>query len=214
MHGISNDPSKKIVHDYTVLSGKVESLRSLDSDNVIVCTIGSWDNLHIGHVRYLFEALKYGTVLVVGVDSDRGIKAYKGPLRPVIPQDERCEMLSYQEPVSYVTLVDDIDDNGTWGYGLVEAIRPDVFIAVEDSYPPEQVSEIEQYCGKVVVLPRQAETSTSKTIHDTVKNAMAMSIPRLAEKLAISFAEMISKEVNPERIAAMLAEIEEEARGR
>lgn len=212
MHGVSSSPSKKIVHDYEVLRSKIESLRSLDPDNLIVCTIGSWDNLHIGHVRYLIEALKHGTVLVVGVDSDRGIKAYKGPLRPVIPEVERCEMLSYQEPVSYVTLVDDIDNTGRWEYELIKVIRPDVFIAVEDSYPQEQIAEIKEFCGDVVVLPRQAETSTSKTIHDTVKNAMLLGIPQVAEELSKEISETVSKVVTPVRIAQIIQEIEERGR--
>lgn len=140
------------------------------ADYKIVMTIGSWDLLHIGHVRYLMNAKLHGDALIVGVDSDRGIKSYKGPLRPVVPQDERCEMLTYQSCVDFVTMVDDIGVQGKWQYGLLKAVKPDIFIAVEDSYPGKQIREIKKYAKQVVVLPRQAEnTSTSDMIQNTVK---------------------------------------------
>lgn len=208
--GFTSNPAEKVVHDYDELHTKIDALRVLG--NKIVCTIGSWDNLHIGHVRYLIQALTHGSILVVGVDSDRGIKAYKGPLRPVIPQDERCEMLSYQEPVHFVALIDDISDRGEWGYGLLEAVRPDVFVAVEDSYPEAQLKEIGSYCETVAVLPRQAETSTSKTIHDTVKNAMIMSTPQIAKELSEELTRLVDKTITPERIGGILEKIEESNR--
>jgi len=84
-----------IVEDYEELKKLVEAHKALG--HRIVCTVGSWDMLHIGHLRYLIKAKEQGDVLIVGVDSDRGIKLYKkNELRPVIPQDERMEMLKYQ----------------------------------------------------------------------------------------------------------------------
>lgn len=208
--GSTKDPLEKQVNDYGVLAQYVEALRTLG--NRIVVTIGSWDNLHIGHLRYLIKARRHGDVLIVGVDSDRGIKAYKGPLRPVIPEGERCEMLCYQVPVGYVTVIDDIDDNGNWGYELIKAIKPEVFVAVEDSYPEEQLADIRQYCNEVAVLPRQAETSTSKTIHDTVKSAMVMSVPHLASELTKQLSRLVSEAITPERISEILEGIEEKSR--
>ena len=158
----------KIVHNYKKLASAVRGLQAVN--RVVVATIGSWDLLHIGHLRYLIKAKSLGDVLVVGVDTDRGIKLYKGELRPVVPQGERCEMLTYQSPVDFVTLVDDIDKKGKWQYKLIKAIKPDVFVAVEGSYPREQIVNIRKYCKKVVILPRQAEkTSTSDFIQNTVK---------------------------------------------
>lgn len=207
---LHEDPREKIVDDYSDLAEKVKAWRVLKKR--IVVTIGSWDNLHIGHVRYLIEAKKHGDVLIVGVDSDRGIKAYKGPLRPVIPQGERCEMLSYQEPVGYVSLIDDIDDEGAWGYELIRVLQPDVFVAVEDSYPDAQIAEIEKFCNQVVVLPRQAETSTSKTIHDTVKSAMMMSIPDIAKLLSDELKTKVGEILTSDRITAILQDKEERGR--
>ena len=160
---------KSIVLDYTELKKIIDAHRTLDHS--VVCTVGSWDMLHIGHLRYLIKAKEHGDVLVVGVDSDRGIKLYKNPLRPVIPQEERMEMLQYQDCVDYVTLVDDIDEKGKWQYELAKVINPDVFITVEGSYPEEQIQALKNYSKEVVMLPRQAEsTSTTNIIEKTMKN--------------------------------------------
>lgn len=160
--------SDKVVSDMARLTKITEAHRVLG--HKVVATIGSWDLLHIGHVRYINRAKTYGDVLIVGVDTDKGIKRYKGPLRPVIPENERMEMLSYQSSVDLVTPVDDINEKGHWQYGLVKKIKPDVFVAVKGSYSQDQLAEIKKYVGKLVVLPRQAETtSTSNVIQDTLK---------------------------------------------
>ncbi|MBU0576344.1 adenylyltransferase/cytidyltransferase family protein [Patescibacteria group bacterium] len=161
---------KKIITDYKDLEKKIKAHKTLG--HRVVCTIGSWDMLHIGHMRYLHKAAAKGDILVVGADSDRGIRLYKkNELRPVIPEEERMEMLAYQDCVDYVTLVDDVSEEGTWQYDLIIAIQPDVFIAVADSYPKKQIEDIQKFVGEVVQLPRQAlRTSSTKIIEKTVKN--------------------------------------------
>ena len=162
------DVKRKVVENYEHLQKLVEGLRVVD--NKVVVTIGSWDLLHIGHVRYLRKAKAQGDVLIVGVDSDRAIKKYKGELRPVVPYEERCEMLTYQSCVDFVTQIDDVDSKGRWLYGLIKKIKPDVFVAVEDSYPKKQLDEIKKHVDKLIVFPRQAErTSTTKMIQFAVK---------------------------------------------
>lgn len=160
---------KKIVYDYALLREKVLAHKILG--HRVICTIGSWDMLHIGHLRYLNAARSFGDVLIVGVDSDRGIKSYKGPLRPVIPENERMEMLSYQNCIDYVTLVDDIDEKGTWRYELIKNVPVDVFVAVAgNSYTEEQKKVIGEFCSRLEVLPRQAEnTSTTDVIQNVLK---------------------------------------------
>ena len=59
----------------------------------IVLTQGSWDMVHIGHARYLEEAKRHGDFLIVGTDSDKKIRERKGPDRPVVPQDERLNIV-------------------------------------------------------------------------------------------------------------------------
>ena len=153
---------KKIVKDYSILNKVIDAQRTLG--HKIVVTIGSWDLLHIGHTRYLLEASKYGDILVVGVDSDSAIKLYKGQYRPIVPETERMEMLTYLGFVDYITIVDDLDAQGQWQYELIKLLRPNMFIAVEDSYPEEQLEHIREFCSEVKVLPRQAESTSSSDI--------------------------------------------------
>ncbi|MEI6864068.1 MAG: adenylyltransferase/cytidyltransferase family protein [Candidatus Adlerbacteria bacterium] len=162
-------PNKKVVKNVKDLKEKITAHKTLG--HKIVCTIGSWDMLHIGHLRYLNAAKAKGDILVVGVDSDRGIKSYKGPLRPIIPEDERMEMLSYQDCVDYVTLTDDIDSKGRWQYEILKTLPIDVFIAVDgNSYTAEQKRTIKKYT-KLEVLPRQAlKTSSTDIIQNVLKN--------------------------------------------
>jgi len=166
---IFKNGNKKVVLDVKKLSKITNVLREITEHRIVV-TIGTWDMLHIGHLRYLIKAKSHGDILVVGVDSDRAVRLYKGEHRPIVPEHERIEMLRYQNCVDLITLVDDVDEKANWQYGLIRAIKPDVFVAVEDSYPEEQRIEIRKHCGELVVLPRQAEnTSTSNFIQKVVK---------------------------------------------
>jgi D-glycero-beta-D-manno-heptose 1-phosphate adenylyltransferase len=176
------NPSKKIIKKYSKLKEVVEANRTLGKK--IVCTIGSWDMLHIGHMRYLNRSKEEGDILIVGADSDRGIKLYKkSDLRPIIPEDERMEMLAYQDCIDYVTLVDDVDAKGVWEYELLELIKPDVFVAVTDSYPAKQIKEIKKYAKKVLQLPRQAEkTSSTKIIEKTVKSHLEIMLNNMSRR--------------------------------
>lgn len=167
--------------DYSELRKLIDAHKTLG--HRIVCTIGSWDMLHIGHLRYLIKAKEQGDVLVVGADSDRGIKIYKSELRPIVPQEERIEMLQYQDCVDYVTLVDDIDEEGRWQYGLIQTIRPQLFVTTPESYPEEQLRDIRKYSDDVLVLPRQAEsTSSSEIIESTVKKHLEVMLSEIGRK--------------------------------
>ena len=170
-----------IILDYEELKKILDAHRVLG--HRIVCTIGSWDMLHIGHLRYLIKAKEQGDILVVGVDSDRGIKLYKNKLRPIIPQEERMEMLKYQECVDYVTLVDDIDSLGKWQYRLVETIKPAVFVTTDYSYTEDQINELKKHAQDLIVLPRQAEnTSSTEIVERTVKKHLEMLLEDLKDK--------------------------------
>ncbi|MEK7642259.1 MAG: adenylyltransferase/cytidyltransferase family protein [Patescibacteria group bacterium] len=171
----------KIIKDYDLLKSKLLAHKILG--HKVICTIGSWDMLHIGHLRYLNRSRQEGDILVVGVDSDRGIKSYKGPNRPIIPEDERMEMLCYQNCVDYVTLVDDITENGEWEYRIIKEMPVDIFVAVSgNSYTPKQIKEIKNHC-KLMILPRQAEkTSSTDIIQNVLKNHLLSKVSRLKSK--------------------------------
>lgn len=157
----------KIIDDYSVLADLSKAIKSIGGK--VVVTIGTWDALHVGHARYIRRASEEGNILIAGVDTDRAVKLYKDPSRPLIPYDERAEMLVHLRYADFVTPIDDVevnsaDDKPYWKYGLIKAVRPDIFIAVLDSYPDWQLEEIRRYVGEIKVLQRQAETSTSAII--------------------------------------------------
>jgi len=160
--------SQKSILNYKELARIVDAYRTLKKK--IVCTIGSWDMLHIGHLRYLERAKNLGDILIVGVDSDKAVKIYKkSSLRPIIPHKERIEMLTYQEFIDYVTLINDVDKKGSWKMGLIRAIKPDVFVVVEgESYSEEQKKNIANFCGYVHVLSRQAKKTSTTDIVERV----------------------------------------------
>ncbi len=150
----------RVLNNYQQLKPILEQLRS--SHKKIVMTQGSWDMVHVGHARYLEEASKYGDVLIVGTDSDEKIRRRKGPGRPVVPQEERLEMLTYFRSVDYVVLKPvDVPK-----YSLIKLVQPDILIVIKENYSDKALQEITQYCGEVIVLPRMATTSTSAKLRE------------------------------------------------
>lgn len=87
-----------------------------------VFTNGCFDLLHVGHVRYLRRARALGNLLIVGVNSDDSARRLKGPGRPLVPEEERAEVLAALGCVDYVTIFD--EDTAS---ALVAALRPEVY---------------------------------------------------------------------------------------
>lgn len=165
----SDNPNyeKRFIENYETLQQKIEACRELGLK--VVLTSGSFDLMHIGHMRYLEKAGQHGDVLVVGVDSDEKIRKRKGPDRPIIDEKERTQMVSHIRGVTYITLKHPSDVK----WELIKAVQPDILIATAETYTPEEVKELEEsYCAKVVVLEPQATTSTSARLRDlNVKSA-------------------------------------------
>jgi D-glycero-beta-D-manno-heptose 1-phosphate adenylyltransferase len=156
----------------------------------IVLTQGSWDMVHIGHARYFMEAKKHGDVLIVGVDSDEKIRQRKGPDRPVVPENERLEMVAHLRYVDLVILKD--YDAPKWQ--LTKLVNPDILIATKETYTTEQIKELEKHCGKVVVLEPRATTSTSAKIRrmqiSTAKKLEEKLTPRILKAIERSLKEI------------------------
>jgi D-beta-D-heptose 7-phosphate kinase/D-beta-D-heptose 1-phosphate adenosyltransferase len=146
----------------------------------IVLTSGSFDLIHLGHVKYLQKAKELGGVLVVGVDSDAKIRRRKGDDRPMVPQDERLELLAHQRPVDMIYLKG--DDEPRWG--LIKAVEPDVLVLTEDhSYSDADRRELLEIVGRIEVLPRQASVTTSERIRQMYMHMGERLGPKLAEVL-------------------------------
>jgi D-beta-D-heptose 7-phosphate kinase/D-beta-D-heptose 1-phosphate adenosyltransferase len=116
----------------------------------------------------------------VGVDGDAKIRKRKGADRPMVPEDERLEMLAHQRPVDLIYLK--AEDEARWA--LIKTVKPDVLVLSTDhSYSPEELEELEGVCGSVQVLERQAAVTTSERIRQLYMHLGEQLGPRLAEIL-------------------------------
>ena len=128
----------------------------------IVFTNGCFDLLHIGHVRCFQDSKKLGDVLIVAINSDRSVKSIKSPTRPIIPQDERAEIMSALKSVDYVIIFDQHDP-----LQIITSIRPDVLVKGGDWDLDTIVGRdvVVSYGGKVFVLPLVPGVSTTQIIN-------------------------------------------------
>lgn len=163
--GPGSNFKERFVPTYEKLVELIEACRRLGLK--IVLTSGTFDIHHIGHSRYLEKGkdLAQGGILIVGVDSDEKVRQRKGDGRPVVPQDERLEVLCHLRHVDLVTLKS--ADAPKWE--LIRVVRPDVLLITEEKYDtPEGLAELRDFCaqfgGEVVQLSPQATTSTSAKI--------------------------------------------------
>ena len=127
----------------------------------IVFTNGVFDLLHPGHVRYLAAARAEGDVLVVGVNSDRSVRANKGPSRPITPEAERAEILSALAVVDAVVVFD--EDTPA---EIIQRLQPDVLVKGADWAADAIVGRdtVEARGGRVVRIEIEPGWSTSGII--------------------------------------------------
>ena len=141
------------------LRSVLEGLRS--QGKKIVFTNGCFDLLHVGHVRYLEKARSLGDLLVVGLNSDRSVRELKGPLRPLLPLEERAEILSGLGCVDLVTFFDEPDP-----LALIATVRPHVLVKGGDWTVDRIVGReiVEASGGTVVSVPFETGHSTSSLV--------------------------------------------------
>ena len=129
----------------------------------VVWTNGCFDLLHIGHIRSFQEAKSLGDILVVGLNSDASVRAIKGPLRPVVCQDDRAEMVAALESVDFVTIFDESDP-----VAAISKLRPDIHCKGADYAdglrPVPEREVVESYGGEIRFLPLHEGRSTSGLI--------------------------------------------------
>jgi D-beta-D-heptose 7-phosphate kinase/D-beta-D-heptose 1-phosphate adenosyltransferase len=132
----------------------------------IVFTNGCFDLLHLGHIRYLEKAKFLGDILVVGVNSDRSVQNLKGPERPILPEEERAEILSGLECVDYITLFDELTP-----LELISSLQPHILVKGGDWAKETTVGRevVERSGGEVVILPFVEGSSTSNLIETILK---------------------------------------------
>ena len=127
----------------------------------IVLANGNFDLLHVGHVRYLRGAKELGGKLVVAINSDESVRALKGEGRPVMPEDERAEIVAALGDVDAVVIFPELDVRA-----LIREIRPDIQAKGTD-YTVDSVPErdaVAEYGGRVAIVGDAKDHSTSEMI--------------------------------------------------
>jgi rfaE bifunctional protein nucleotidyltransferase chain/domain len=151
------------------VSGKRVSIEGLTAlraaataaGRTIALANGVFDLFHVGHLRYLLGAKAQADLLVVAVNDDASTRANKGPDRPVVPEEERAEIIEALACVDHVVLFSTRDV-----VPVIRALRPDVQVKGTD-YTPDTVpeaAEVRSYGGRVAVAGDPKHHSTSELI--------------------------------------------------
>ena len=122
---------------------------------------GAFDILHVGHVRCIKDAKSRGDYLVVAVNSDASIKKYKHAKLPIVPQQERIEMIAALRWVDYVVMFDEETCDA-----LIEAVQPDI-VAKGSDYEEGNVPErdtVLAYGGQIAICGDPKDHASSKLI--------------------------------------------------
>jgi D-glycero-beta-D-manno-heptose 1-phosphate adenylyltransferase len=150
-----SEPSAKIVSRTALLAKAAEWRRN---GELIVLANGCFDLLHVGHVRYLRGAKALGGKLVVAMNSDASVRQIKGEGRPLMPADERAEIIAALADVDAVVIFDEPDVRG-----LIRELRPDVQAKGTD-YTRDTVPERDEALacgGRVEIVGDPKDHSTS-----------------------------------------------------
>jgi rfaE bifunctional protein nucleotidyltransferase chain/domain len=148
-----------IVADHSELADIVR--RSQNEGRRVVFTNGVFDILHVGHVRYLEEARALGDLLLVAVNADCSVRTFKGDLRPIVPQEERGEVLAALRCVDLVTFFETRTPEP-----LLAQLRPSVYVKGGD-YREADLPEaglVKSYGGEVRILSLVPGRSTTNII--------------------------------------------------
>ncbi len=127
----------------------------------VVLANGNFDLLHVGHVRYLRAAKELGGKLIVAINSDESVRALKGAGRPLMPENERAEIVAALADVDAVVIFPELDVRA-----LIGEIRPDIQAKGTD-YTVDTVPErdvVLEYGGRVAIVGDAKNHSTSELI--------------------------------------------------
>ena len=138
--------------------------RCASTGETVVWTNGCFDLLHLGHVRNLEAARALGDVLVVGVNSDLSVRQLKGSGRPIVPENERAQIIAALACVDYVILFDELTPEAA-----IARLQPDIHCKGADYAPPHgkpipEASVVAGYGGRIAFLPLLPALSTSDLV--------------------------------------------------
>jgi D-glycero-beta-D-manno-heptose 1-phosphate adenylyltransferase len=145
------------------LRRQVESWRKYSEK--IILTNGAFDLLHVGHIRYLRAAKQLGGKLVVAINSDSSVRALKGDGRPIVPENERAEIIAALSDIDAVVIFPEPDVRA-----LVREIRPDIHAKGTD-YTTDTVPErdtVIECGGRVEIVGDAKDHSTTEILRSRV----------------------------------------------
>jgi rfaE bifunctional protein nucleotidyltransferase chain/domain len=158
-----NRPSAKVI---TVAEARVLSQGMRNAGRRVVVANGAFDMLHVGHVRYLAAARGLGDVLFVALNSDLSVRGSKGPLRPIVPEGERAELLAHLDCVDWIVMFDE-----PTVAEVLRALRPHLHAKGTD-YTVESVPEREvvaEWGGETVICGDAKEHATTDLVGEILK---------------------------------------------
>ncbi len=137
-----------------------------DSGEIIVLANGAFDMLHVGHLRYLASAGEQGDRLLVAVNSDASVRRSKGPGRPIVPEEERMELLSHLRMVDGLVLFD-TDTVAPVLLRLLPHIHAKGTDYTEDTVPERDV--VAGYGGRTVICGDPKDHSTTDAVAEILE---------------------------------------------
>lgn len=148
----------------------LSAVRSRHQNEKVVLTSGTFDLLHVGHLRYLEAVKALGDVVVVLLSGDARVKARKGSSRPIIPEGDRAQMLDALKTVNYVLIdpatgspqeIDPIHAE------IIKQLDPDLYAT--DGEDPRFFNLMDK--AKLFILPRTNESISTSAIIDHIQNS-------------------------------------------
>ena len=139
----------------------------------VILANGCFDVLHVGHIRYLHAAKQLGGRLVVAINADESVRAVKGPERPLMPENERAEIIAALADVDAVVIFSEPDVRA-----LIRELHPDVQVKGTD-YTADSVPERDEViaCGGRVEIAGDPKDHSSSAFLSKLAAAASRSVP-------------------------------------
>ncbi len=160
-------------------------------------TSGAFDLLHAGHADYLDRARRACDTLVVGVNSDESVRRYKGPSRPLIPEQQRARLVAALESVDYVFLFSERRNARN-----IQALQPDYYIKGGDYSASNLTSKdlVESYGGQLLLLDVREAVSTSKIIQQAAASLGLSEMAETGSPVKIGDSQAVALDVYPAKM--------------
>lgn len=156
--GTWKDYAAAKIKDVAALVTVLEPLR--EQGKTVATLNGSFDLLHAGHMYIIYEAAQTADILVIALNTDASVRKYKSPTRPIIPLQERMEMIAACGVVDFVSWFDETDPRA-----FLQQVRPDVHVnGIEYGYNCIEANVVAACGGKLHLVERIPGLATSQII--------------------------------------------------